>query len=347
MSENFDLVFDKLTNNITDKEHYLIKQSASQHIYWEAFRNVAKLFYNYMTKNDFNDWCKNKMLIKDHKFECKTFIQSAVETAVCNFFLNKYPESTCFEAKVNPNNKKDVDVRVIEGDYTFNVEVKCAKYSNKEKIDSKEGFKFVASGRIPNRNDIYKEISNAMDQGLANNNQPKGVYYEAKNMDNNLKDFLESAHKKFNPISSDKEVNILFVGCNDCHDIENWFHYLYAYQGLFTNESFADNNKYSNVDLVVFSNLYYKHHDYFNKNIEAHWSLEKKSTFSLIFCNPFRKNDKKDAIMKFNEIFPNYSNELCKYQVPGPADDYINNTMKITYFVKDELEKKRGIHLFK
>lgn len=338
-------ILDKLDNITNLTEHYLVKAKTSGHIYFTEFLEAANIIRPLLTPKEFEYWCLEKMLLKQQPFAEKTFIQYAVETSVVRFFGERFPTDFKVEAKINPNNDKDVDCQFIDNGYKFNVEVKCSDFVSKEKIDNKDGFKFGTVGRLPDRGEkAMTVLSAALDEGLTKKGEPLKPHLRSKNMDNNMKEFLELAHEKFDPTPNENEVNVLIVGCGDEHDIQNWFNYLWAEEGLFTNQSFADNSKYKNVDLVVLTNQYFKHSKYFDKKTSNCWSLDK--CFNLISSNPYRHLAKEKAMKHFVEILPNFSQELSTYKVPGGAPDYVKNTVRISYFVKDNLEKTQNIFLF-
>ena len=163
-------------------------------------------------------------------------------------------------------------------------------------------------------------------------------------MDNNLKDFLESAHQKFNSTPTENEINILLVGCDDEEDIQNWYNYLWAEQGLFTSKPFSNSNDFNNVDLVVYTNQYFIHNSFSTKKLKEHWSIEK--SFNLIFKNPHRLLNKNKGIEHFMKILPNCTSEFNNYVVPGPAPQEVKDSVVIRYFVKDYLEKTKGRYYF-
>ncbi|MFN3782271.1 MAG: hypothetical protein ACK4R6_00010 [Spirosomataceae bacterium] len=341
MKEIIDKVED--IKNITD--HYLVKSYTETHNYFNEFLDAAKILKPLLTDKEFEFWCTEKMLLKQQVFAEKTFIQYAVETSVVRFFGEKFPANFKVETKINPTNEKDVDCQITDNGFTFNIEVKCSDFVSKEKIDNKDGFKFGTIGRLLDRGEEAKKVvSSALDEGLTKKGEPLKPHLSSKNMDNNLKEFLELTHEKVNPTPSENEVNVLVVGCGDDEDIQNWVNYLYASEGLFTKESFADNTLYNNVDLVVLTNQYFKHNRFFDKRVIDSWSIEKG--FSLIFCNPFRRLDKGDAIKHFISICPNFSDEITKYVVPGPAPDYVKDACKVVWFVKDNLQKTQNKYLF-
>ena len=329
-------------SNLTD--HYLVKARNENNHYFEEFIIAAQIVKNVMTKKEFEYWCTEKMLLKQQAFAEKTFIQYAVETSAVRYFAEKHNENFKVEAKINPTNDKDVDIQFTNLEYTYNIEVKCSDFVSKENIENKDAFKYETIGRIPDRKETKETISAAIDEGLLIKGETTKPHLEAKNMDNNLKDFLELAHEKFNPTPNESEINILLVGCNDEKDIQKWHYYLFAEQGLFTNESFADREKYKNVDLVVFTNQYFKHNKYFDKYVRNSWTLE--NSFNLVFSNPFRQLHKEKAIKNFLDFFPHFTWDLYNYSVPGDAPAYVKDSIRISWFVKDNLEKNKGLYLF-
>lgn len=338
-------ITDKLDNISTIADHYLVKARGMGHNYYSEFLEAAKILKPLLTEKEFEFWCVEKMLLKQQTFAEKTFIQYAVETSVVRFFGEKYPTDFKVEAKINPSNDKDVDCQFLDNGYTFNVEVKCSDFVSKEKIDSKDAFKFSTIGRLPDRGeDAKKVVSSAIDEGLTKKGEPLKPHLSSKNMDNNLKEFLELTHEKVNPTPNENEVNVLVVGCGDERDIQNWVNYLWAPEGLFTSQSFADRTKYNNVDFVVLTNQYFKHNKYFDKRVIDCWSIE--NCFNLIFPNPYRRLQKENAMKHFISICPNYSEEISKYVVPGEVPNYVKDSVKVSWFVKDNLEKTQDKYLF-
>ena len=163
-------------------------------------------------------------------------------------------------------------------------------------------------------------------------------------MDNNLKDFLESANSKFNPDCDENEVNVLLVGCNDPRDIQNWVQYLYASSGFFTSESYVNHSNYCNVDFIALTNLYFKHKNFHSKRITGSWDLSE--VFTLCMGNPYRKKSKHDAMLNFHSEIGSCNSEIEKYKVPGEAPDFIKEVVKIPHFIHDFLENQKGIYLF-
>jgi len=326
-------------------DHYLVKAKSINNSYFNEFLEVAAILKTLLTKKEWEFWFTEKMLVKQGPFAEKAFIQNAVETSVVRFFGEKFPTNFKVEVKVNPHNDKNVDCQFLDSSYKFNIEVKCSDFVSKEKIDDTDAFKFGTIGRPKDRGEeAFKTISSALDLGLTQQGKDLIPHLHLKKMDNNLKDFLESAHEKFNPVPRDNEVNILIVGCDDYMDVQNWMNYLWAPKGLFTENSFSDIAKYSNVDMVVFTNQYFKHSKFYDKRVIDCWSIAKG--FNLISSNPHRLKSKQAAMKHFIKLLPNFSKELERYTIPGSLPNYIMNPTKVISFIKDNLEKKQNKYLF-
>jgi len=323
--------------------HYLVKAKKSGLPYYEEFLQAAKFMHQALTRDEFENWVQEKMLIKTKAFDEKTFIQYAVETSAVRYFGEKFPTNFQVEACINQTNNKNVDCRFEDEGYSFNIEVKCSDFKSKEKIDARTGIKFGTIGRIPERQETIDKLVHLFQSTPLHTEELK-EHHEMKNMDNNLKDFLILANEKFHPSSPDNELNILVVGCGDAYDIQNWFYYLWAERGLFTKESFTDKSYYENVDMVILSNLYFKHNRFYEKQLSESWTMS--NSFNLVFPNPLRKSDKRKAFFHFLNIFDHYSFQLEKYEVPGDSPAYVKNTQRISYFIKEYLEKEKAIYLF-
>jgi hypothetical protein len=325
--------------------HYLVRAQGSGHPYFTDFLHAGVVLKQALTPGEFTFWCAEKMLLKQQPFNEKTFIQYAVETTVVRYFGERFPTDFRVEAKINPDNDKDVDCVFVDGGFTFNVEVKCSDFKAKEKVDSQDAFKYETVGRLPDRGqEAMAAISAALNEGLAKQGEVTKPHLNAKNMDNSLKDFLESAHEKFGAPTGDTNLNVLVVGCGDAEDMQQWSNYLLAGEGLFTRTPFADSSKYQNVDLVVLTNQYDKHSRFFEKNVSNSWSLGEG--FNLMFGNPYRPSLKAAAFKHFMSVLPNFTDELSAYQVPGSAPDFVKDARRIPWFVKDNLEKRQGRYLF-
>lgn len=342
--QGYFMEIEEIIKKISDNNHYILKSKNDKAEYYDDFSRVISILKEKLTEKEYTDLLVNKLQIKDTTFDEKAFIQIACETTVNAYFAKNYKDSFEYEVQVNPNNKKNVECQFKENDFKYNVEVKCPNFTNKETIDEMNAFKFGTFGRVEDYKEMMDELSETMTEAQKSKGEEVKPLVESKKMDNNLKDFLILANEKFNPNSDETEVNILFVCGDDANDIQNWHYYLFAPRGLFSNNSFCDKEQYNQVDVVVLTNLYHRHHKYNDKShLKFNWTLD--SAFILIFSNPFTSERKEKGIKNFIKIFPHYNEELMRYEVPGNSPQELKEILKIPWFVKEGLED-RGIILF-
>lgn len=341
---------EKIIDNIIDENHYFFNASLKKTGYYNNFLSILTYLEKTLTTNKLNDLLVNKLQIKREVFNEKSFIQAACETTVTSYFANKYKDSFLYEPNVNPTNKSNVDCQFSDKDFIYNVEVKCPSFDAKETIDKiNDSFKFTTIGRA-DKKEVYEEamldVSELLSKGLKMKGEKDKPIVKTKTMDNNLKDFLISANKKFNPNSKHNEVNILVVCGDDAEDMSEWYSYLFAPQGLFTKNSFYRVDNYNQVDIIIINNLYHRHHKFYKKkHLEYNWLLD--ASFILAFTNPFTSKVKKDAILNFQSIFPHYNAELINYleNLPGDIPIELRNILAIRLFIEEGLTK-RNIVLF-
>jgi hypothetical protein len=214
----------------------------------------------------------------------------------------------------------------------FNLEIKCADFSKKNDIDSSNAYKLGLIGRLGDLaeyEDLVASLRNAFESQVNPEAEANKPLLIQQHMDNKLKDFLLSAHSKFNDITGPNELNVLVVCCSDPYDMQKWFTYLYENQGLFTNELFHPNSEYCNVDVVILSNLYHRHHEYWNKDkIQNHWDFSE--AFNLICNNPYKREEKNHLIHTLVETIPNFSWELFDYRTQTGLEE-----LRIPHFVHE------------
>jgi hypothetical protein len=271
--------------------------------------------------------CFNKLGLKSDNVIEKAYIQAAVEATVCAHFARFFPENFIYEEKVNP--PKDVDCSFRVEGFKYNIEVKCADFSKKHAVDASEGFKIGSLGRLDDYDDIVLDLGNLF-------SSDGHVLSRQRHMDNNLKDFLVSAHEKFAPVTSNHELNVLVVGCDDAMDMQKWYSYLYGAKGLFTVESYWDTSAYDRVDLVLLTNLYHRHKDPASKDkLGGHWRLSE--AFCILCQNP--NSPKPDVtFLEFSKTVRHHNNELHAHTVEGDAPDFILKGLAIPSYVATQLQ---------
>ena len=340
---------EKQMQTIDDKSHYLFKAHSEKLPYYDSFNQSINDLSKKLIEKQLEDLLTNKLQVKQGTFIEKSYIQSACETTVNSYFAKNYENSFQYELQVNPNSNKNVECQIKDSEYTYNIEVKCSSFEAKENIDKIDAFKFGTFGRMGDYKDAMKEIGELMVEGQKKSGTEPKPLIELKKMDNNLKDFLISAHQKYSPTPNENEVNILVVCCGDANDIQFWHNYMFAPQGLFTPDSYYNPNEFSLVDLVVLSNLYHRHNKYFDKqNLSDNWELSK--AFNLVFASPFRKIEKEKSIKHFLKIFPHYTYELAEHRItlqnePEIMRNILNSIVGIPDFVRVNFTEK-GINIF-
>ena len=319
----------KLTNG---NNPYLSDTSNMGNKYKEGALNALRIMEKSLTRKELSNLVDKKLQTKTKKFNESQFIQSACELTICAYFASLFPENFKYEPKINP--PKDIDCSFQSNGYDINVEIKCADFTSKKELDSQPKIlKLGSMGRTPGFDEQFKKI-----EKLIGENSDYSLVMQ-KHMDNRLKDYLLSAHEKFDNEAVDDTLNVLAVCCDDAADIQKWFGYMSFHEGLFTQNSFFDSSKFNNVDVVLLTNLHHRHSQYIQKNkIFDHWQFS--DAFNLIFSNPFRKKNKRDEIFHLLEVIPNFSVELHRFQVKGNIPQKVKDAMRINHFVAEELQQK-------
>lgn len=325
--------------SVKDQSHslYIAKQANSE--YYQDFLATATAIKSVLSEKDFDKWLVEKMLLGDKPFNEKQYIQYAVEASLARFFIDIDNNRVSLEKKVNPNSDKDVDVQFLDDKYIYNVEVKCPTFDEKEKSEEGDNLLVDIWGRLPDRGkNAIDTISSLLGQSSST----------VKKMDNNLKDFLLNAHQKFNPDASEYELNVLLVGCGNLEDLQRWYGYMFAEQGLLTKSSFEPHVSFENVDAIIITDRYYRHKNYLDSKITGAWSF--KNGINLIFDNPFHKKEKGEAMQSFLNCFHHYTIEFKDYSemvMKNHPDDYsVFESRLIPHFVPDRLRNDTSLKVY-
>ena len=279
----------------------------------------------------------NALQFSGKKFDEVRYLQAVGETVIASYLSSHFPETFVYEPKLN--SPKDVDCGFSKNGKTYNIEVKCPDFSIANNIDTANAFKISSFGRLVNYNEIVGKIQEAFNPKMNPAVEPNKPLIKQQHMDNKLKDYLLSAHSKFKDTTDHDELNVLAICGAHWMDIQKWVFYMYGFQGLFTKDSFHPIDEYKNIDVVLLTNLYHRHHEYWNKDkIEHHWDFSK--SFNLIFSNPLRQQNKDEIIWSFVDSIPNHSRQLMNFKVTNGLD-----AMRIPHFVVEELIAK-GLYYF-
>ncbi|NNA04657.1 hypothetical protein [Pseudomonas lundensis] len=276
----------------------------------------------YLTQRELVALVHKKLRMEDPEPAEDQYLQAAVELTVCAHYARYFTSSFVYEDKVMP--PRDVDCSFCSGGYKFNVEVKCADYTAKHKVDSVSEFIIRAIGRQSDYRDTVAKLQKSF--ASVGSTLVPGLH-----MDNKLKDYLYDAHGKFPDVADDRQYNVLVVGCDDPGDMQLWEGYLTGERGLFTGDSFADPARYSSVDLVVLTNLYHRHRSVPEKDmLRGHWTFT--NAFSILYANP-RSRKPRAMFETFARTLRTYNNELSTHKIEGDAPEYVMQRLVISHYV--------------
>ncbi len=345
MELNFEEIFES-TSDLNP-----LKISFNQRTnYFADFITLLQDISKRMTEDDTKDLLFNKLQLNRKTFDENQYYQSATELCVIYHVFRLNEENFSYEKVV----RNDVDQKrgkqpecttKTEEGFVFNVEAKSPERSKNQTLKTGINTIFVANIGRADTKEAAENQFNMLKNDLESCNEKLEVLSQKTN-DNKLKDYLYSAGEKFPPVTSEKEVNILFVSLDTVHEIQKYVNFLCYNQGLFTKNSFADIGKYENVDMVIFTNSYYRQKNHDNINGCAWWLND---GFNFLIRNPFADYKKKEiALSYFANYIRNYNNEISKYKVPSspevPQD--ILDSLRISSFVKQKLEGQDNIFLF-
>lgn len=303
-----------------------------------------------MTEEDTKDLLFNKLQLNRNSFNENQYYQSATELCVIYhvYTLNKanfnYEKVVRDDVDQKKGKQPECTTKTDEG-FVFNVEAKSPERSQKQETDSGVEFIYVANVGRADTKDIADNQFNMLKSDLESCNENLKVLPKKSN-DNKLKDYLYSAGEKFPTKTSENEVNILFVSLDTVHEIQDYVNFLFFNKGLFTKTPFADIGKYTNVDMVIFTNSYYRQKNHDNINGCAWWLNE---GFNFLTFNPHTDIKRKEkALSYFASNISNFNKQIEIYKVPAspetPQD--LLDSLRIASFVKQQLEEKEGVYLF-
>ncbi|MCG6142736.1 hypothetical protein [Leptospira mtsangambouensis] len=285
----------------------------------------------------------NKLLLNQNYNE-STYLQSATELTVMFHFQNKFNSSFEYEPKLNSDSKKNPEFRVTEKEkYKFSVEAKCPDLKEWEEEERSEDIKISITGRQKYHKEDFENLKNLLESGFNGPEDERKNITKSKSMDNKLKDFVQSAHKKFPSFSNIDDFNVLFVNLGTPDTIERWLRYLRENEGIFTKNSFVPTETFNLIDGIVITNLMQRHTNEQNITGSA-WDLN--DAFCMFIPNPNCKIEKKSARTSFLESITSYEKEYTTYEVPGTAPEEVKINVKFGYFVREFLEENMKKFLF-
>lgn len=306
--------------------------------YRNGFVQAYLAVYGHLADRNSAAVLKRKFLVSgDSQFQQDTYLQGASELAVANHIRRQHVTGFETDKKVNPQNQKDADVFCITNAVRVSSEVKCAV---EETAAEQHELILRTDGRIPQHTQTHADLRAQIVAKHPNLDLKMG-----KNKDNTLKTFLLEANDKFNPGSGVDDLNILFVACEDHGNLNEWYRYLYGGKGLFTADSFHPTREFRNVDVVILSNLKYRH-----KTVRScgDWTLD--NTFLIPFINPHgRPTATRDSIANGLRLFDHHLRRFLDYEQetedPEVPKDVVEAT-KVIHYVAERLSEAERTKYF-
>jgi hypothetical protein len=264
------------------------------------------------------------------------YLQSASELTVAHHIKKRRVGDFQIEKRVSAENRKDVDVFFRAKSTNVAIEVKCP--FEEEPAPYPGTITLNRAGRTAGTDETYEQIRQTLQSTIPGTNFDRG-----RNRDHRMKDCLISAHQKF---SSESGLNILFLSCGHFHRIGEWYGCLFGRHELFTAESFQAPKTYSKVDVVILSNVKYRHQH--ARDYPA-WTLD--DVLLLPVVNPYsRRRLLTHAVNEGLGVFDHYLKDIARPQIISamyhPVDPAVDAITQVNYFVQERLTSDERARFF-
>lgn len=267
-----------MKNNIIDivenskVTHPIVVAATKDNRYWHDFLKVNEDYKSVINEQEYNSFLNKSQL--NCSITMAQYIQFASEVTIIDYIIRHYKR---FKNEPKYNDKKNPECSFAYEGRTINIEVKCPDLFERIAQEDIEGIKLFAAERLPNKDSCIQ-----MKKFIESNIRDGQTVNNIERLDNKLKDYLISAHKKF-PNSNSQNFNILVVALDIIQDMDEWYSYLFGDNGAFTNKTYIT-DVYSNVDAVLLTNVQHGHMaDDVDLNMNC-WALE--NYISLLFLDP-------------------------------------------------------------
>jgi hypothetical protein len=285
-------------------------------------------------------------LPNESNYTDEAYYQSASELSVARYIKQKEKQKLvtgfALNKRVNPPSLKDVDVYFQVGATQVSVEVKCPL---EEKQASFPGnITWRTAGRLPDHRKKFEQMKTIFESGRSGTN-----FLFGKNPDLRTRDCVVSASEKFSTKPGIDDLNILFLSCGHFYQMSEWYMCLHGGQGLFTAQSFDPRARCPNVDLVILSNLKYRHE---HARAYPAWTLGDVLLSPIV--NPHgRSNCTSDTIEEGLSVFDHYQKQFASFRgTKLIVDEHSENriaigeTLKINHFVMEHLTSEERSRFF-
>lgn len=315
---------------VTNSSHqYLFGIRGESNEYISAAKIAIETLAPFLTRQQLKK-LKSDFQFYTSSFDEEKYLQAACETVVTASLAAMFPAGYCYEPKVNGVNNENCECSFVIDGCQFNVEVKCINFKEQKSIDAAGQLKISnPDNSVESRNKVA-EIVDILGADFVRVNDYMGY---------KLRDYLVSSNGKFGDRLCLETLNVLVVCAGGTQNIQDLSGYLFGKSGLFTEGSFHPVHEYKNVDVLVISNLYHRHCEYWEHiHLTGLWSLEK--AFNLCIPVPWVNQGKRHTFEIFIDNFPNLNNEyeeFCMRYDGGITRLIAPHIFPINRFVSDVL----------
>jgi len=268
-------------------------------------------------------------------FSNQKFFQNASELTIANHIRRQPVSDFTVEKRVNPTNKRNVDVWCRLRSMEIAIEVKCPVEPPTELSGQEASGDIVmlvkSAGRIPDHQSQLGGFKQSVEAGGA------GPVIIGKNTDLALKDALVSAHTKFLPSSSVDNLNVLFLSAGYVGDLNERYMNLYGTEGFFTNAPLYPAPEFRLVDVIILSNLRYWHQQ---SAVTHDWTL--RDVFLLPLVNRHHRHSlMTDTLDVGLSLFDHHMRRFNGF-IDTAADDFpscVREPFRLLHYINDDLSE--------
>jgi hypothetical protein len=318
----------------------IVKAAGASHLLARGGRAYAEGFVSaFCAVHPRLRWARmlqEKFFLPDEvSFSEQAFFQNASELTIANHIRQQPVSDFAVEKRVNPTNRKDVDVWCRARSMEIAIEVKCPvePTTDLSGINAASGTVMLikSAGRIPNHQKQLGDFKQNVEAGGG------GPVLIGKNADLALKDALVSAHAKFSPNSSVENLNVLFLSAGYVGDLNERYMSLYGTEGFFTNAPLHPASAFGLVDMIILSNLRYWH----QQSAATHdWSL--RDVFLLPLVNRHHRCSlMSDALDAGLSLFEHHMRRFRNF-VDTHADNFpphVREPLRLLHYINDDLSE--------
>ncbi|KUO71304.1 MAG: hypothetical protein APF81_01730 [Desulfosporosinus sp. BRH_c37] len=301
------MISDSLTNLIVNGNDGFpfTRAYKSCHRYYDDFIEMMNFFSDNLSESDYSS-VENKVISGSSSDE-QTYLQTMCELTVTYYVMRMYNEQFKYEPKYNGGNNPECSFEF--NGRVVSIEVKCPNMMKRVEFEEHNTLKLFSAERIPKHDEIIADLKNSIALNLEYSKY-SGIE-EIPRMDNKLKDYLESAQKKFP--QGEGYFNILAITLDIVQDVDEWYSYILGDNGVFTNNTYVDKN-YDSVDAILLSTPVYGHRAWEQFKGVNVWHLEE--TINLLILDP-RKEESEKGKFYFSsgvDLFGWLSKEFLLFQ---------------------------------